>query len=133
VFDFVGPAYGAEKEKLFSEADLFVLPTYSENFGHVVAEALVRGIPVITTHGAPWRELDETRSGWWVEMGAEPLAGALASALALRDSERDEMGLRGRAMIIERYSWSTTAAKYFQLYRWAAGLAERPPFVRTPA
>ena len=54
---FIGPVYGEEKARLMAAADLFVLPTRSENFGIVVAEALASGVPVITTKGAPWQEL----------------------------------------------------------------------------
>jgi len=54
---FAGPVFGAEKDALYRLADLFVLPTYSENFGVVVIEALEHGCPVITTKGAPWSEL----------------------------------------------------------------------------
>jgi glycosyltransferase involved in cell wall biosynthesis len=54
---FAGPVYGQAKWKLYQDADLFVLPTLSENFGLVVGEALACGVPVITTKGAPWVEL----------------------------------------------------------------------------
>lgn len=56
-FCFMGPVYGPEKEALYADADLFILPTFSENFGVVVIEALAHGCPVITTKGAPWSEL----------------------------------------------------------------------------
>jgi glycosyltransferase involved in cell wall biosynthesis len=54
---FTGPVYGADKDALYRMADLLVLPTYSENFGVVVIEALAQGCPVITTKGTPWQEL----------------------------------------------------------------------------
>lgn len=46
-------AFGSEKEAAFAWADVLCLPSLSENFGVVVAEALVRGLPVIVTDGAP--------------------------------------------------------------------------------
>jgi glycosyltransferase involved in cell wall biosynthesis len=54
---FIGPVFDKDKENLYAQADLFVLPSYSENFGAVVIEALAHGCPVITTKGTPWSEL----------------------------------------------------------------------------
>lgn len=54
---FTGPLEDEKKWEAYCRADLFVLPTFSENFGIVVAEALYAGVPVITTKGTPWSEL----------------------------------------------------------------------------
>jgi glycosyltransferase involved in cell wall biosynthesis len=73
IFHFVGPLYGAEKWNMFRSMDVFVLPTHSENFGIVVAESLLVGVPVITTQGTPWEELNRNRCGWWIDLSVENL------------------------------------------------------------
>lgn len=104
-FYFPGLVAGEQKENCFAEADVFVLPTYSENFGIAVAEALARGLPVITTTGAPWRELETHRCGWWVVPGVDGIAGALSAALATPSETLLDMGARGKALVEEKYSW----------------------------
>lgn len=123
---WAGEVDDAAKWDLFRSADLFVLPTFSENFGIVVAEALAAGVPAITTTGAPWRELDERRCGWWTEVGVAPLAAALREATSLNDATRAAMGERGRALVEERYSWSYVAGQMRATYGWLRGRNERP-------
>ena len=104
-FMFTGALNDDKKWQAYFRADLFVLPTYSENFGIVVAEALWAGVPVITTKGTPWQELEERRCGWWIDIGVAPLSAALKSAMSLPDAERREMGARGRRLVEEKYTW----------------------------
>ena len=113
-----------------STPDLFVLPTHSENFGIVVAEALAAGRPVITTTGAPWEGLASHQCGWWIEIGADPLAHALRQAMSLSDDQRSAMGGRGRAWVNEEFAWPAIARQSIQTYLWLAGHAEAPPCVR---
>lgn len=61
--DIVSDATGSEKEDVFSRCDVLCLPTLSDNFGIVVAEALARGKRVITTDGAPAWADDPARGG----------------------------------------------------------------------
>lgn len=93
----------------YRQADCFVLPSYSENFGIVVAEALYAGLPVITTKGTPWKDLVECNCGYWIDVGMKTLANALSRMVALSDEERMDMGVRGHKLIKERYSWNGIA------------------------
>jgi glycosyltransferase involved in cell wall biosynthesis len=127
--EFVGAVEGEAKWDLYRSADLFVLPSHSENFGLVVAEALACGVPVITTRGTPWEELITHRCGWWVDVGVEPLANALREAMALSDGERSEMGARGRSLIERKYTWPSVAAQMKSVYEWMLGQGERPDCV----
>ncbi len=105
-FIFTGALNDEKKWQAYARADIFVLPTYSENFGIVVAEALWAGVPVITTKGTPWQELNERGCGWWVDVSVESLTVALKEAMSLDDVQRREMGARGRALVEEKYTWN---------------------------
>ncbi len=104
-FVFTGPLMDEDKWQAYTRADLFVLPTHSENFGIVVAEALYAGVPVITTRGTPWRELETHRCGRWIDFGVVSLAAALREMMALPDGARQAMGERGQALVQSRYAW----------------------------
>ena len=128
--NYVGAVAGQDKSDLYSRADLFVLPTFSENFGVVVAEALAHGVPVITTRGAPWQDLETYCCGWWIDIGVDPLVQALRQALALSDSERQTMGARGRDYV-QRYNWNGIAQQTAEVYRWVLGHGSKPACVHT--
>lgn len=116
IIKFVGAVYGEEKWKLFQEADVFVLPSHSENFGIVVAEALASGTPVITTYGTPWSELNSKNCGWHVEVGTKPLAKALVYYLHKSEEELEEMGRNGRMLVENKYSVNAVAQQVLDLY-----------------
>lgn len=106
------------KWKAYRRSDCFILPTYTENFGIVIAEALYAGIPVITTKGAPWADLIDRKCGWWVPVGdIAALASAICSVAASTDVQLSEMGTRGRQLIDEEYSWTKLAERMKTAYR----------------
>jgi len=128
-FVFVGAVYGEARARLLRESDLLVLPSHSENFGFVVAEALACGRPVITTTATPWRDLQTTGSGYWVEPDVASLAEALSHATSRDAAELNEMGERGRALIMTKYSWPTVIAQHVATYRWLVGEEPKPSCV----
>lgn len=117
IISFEGGVYGNRKWELFRQADLFVLPTYSENFGIVVAEALASGTPVITTQGTPWQELESYHCGWWTETGTGATTKALKEFLLCTEAQLEQMGKNGRRLVEEKYSSQKMAADMFELYK----------------
>ncbi|MDB5440504.1 MAG: hypothetical protein JWM33_2931 [Caulobacteraceae bacterium] len=117
VISFAGPVFDEAKMHWLSQADFLVLPSYSENFGMVVAEALACGLPVLATRGAPWPQLETHRCGWWVEADVRGVEQGLRAALTADDSERQAMGQRGQALVQKEFSWETIARKMADLYQ----------------
>jgi glycosyltransferase involved in cell wall biosynthesis len=130
-FEFKGPAMGDEKWSLFSTADAFVLPSYSENFGIAIAEALSSGLPVITTQGTPWSDIAVRKCGWWVKADRASLEDALKEMVRLSGEERWEMGMRGRRLVGEKFAWPAIARQMREVYAWVLGEGEKPACVST--
>lgn len=127
--EYVGEVEGQRKAELYRDADLFVLPTFSENFGVVVAEALAYGLPVITTRGTPWADLERFGCGWWIDTGVDPLVNTLRKAISLPKDEREAMGERGRCYV-QRYDWNVIAQQTAEVYRWVLVRGPKPDCVR---
>lgn len=109
VISFLGPVDPELKSDLFWDADLFVLPTYSENFGMAIAEALAHGLPVLTTTGAPWPMLRETGCGWRVEPSVDGLAQGLRDATNSAPEVLQQMGAKGCSLVSKQFSWNRIA------------------------
>jgi glycosyltransferase involved in cell wall biosynthesis len=109
VVSFTGPIEPQIRTSVFLDADLFVLPTHSESFGMVVAEALAHGVPVLTTTAAPWSILREGGCGWWVDATVEGIADGLRQATRLNSDTLRSMGAKGRALVNAKFSWKHVA------------------------
>ncbi|MDD3320483.1 MAG: glycosyltransferase [Paludibacter sp.] len=114
--NFIGAVYGNEKWELFKNTDLFILPTYSENFGIVVAEALATGLPVITTTGTPWQELETEKCGWWIDLSVDNLVQAISEAIHKDAIQLEEMGQRGRKLVENKYEIKAVALQMKEFY-----------------
>lgn len=114
---FSGFVTGKDKDLLLQGSDIFVLPSFSENFGIAVAEALAEGLPAIITPDiqiAP--EISTANAGLIVPGEEEKIANAIAQLLATPE-QRYQLGENGKKLVKERYSWNAIACQLTEAYR----------------
>lgn len=110
---FAGHVEKEAKLRAFAEADLCVLPSFSENFGMAVAEALAHGVPVVASDRTPWREVEARGCGRCVPNDPESLRCAIEE---MRGRDLAAMGARGRRWMQEAFSWEKIARRMAALY-----------------
>jgi glycosyltransferase involved in cell wall biosynthesis len=116
VISFTGPVEPYLRSSVFFDADLFVLPSFSENFGMAVAEALAHGLPVLTTTGAPWPMVHEMGCGWWVPPTVDGIVDGLRQATSLDSETLQCMGEKGRCFVLKEFSWDHVANLMLSTY-----------------
>jgi glycosyltransferase involved in cell wall biosynthesis len=120
----LGPVYGKNKMSLLARSDIFVLPSYSENFGNAIAEALGCATPVITTQATPWENINKWDCGRWVPVNGKAIQNSIIEMLSKSEQERKAMGKRGRELILSKYTWRIAASKLISVYK--AMLSDNP-------
>ena len=128
---FTGFISGQEKENALSSLSVLAMPSEFENFGNVIVEGLVRGIPCIATTGAPWKDLVDCKCGWWVEYDQAAITDAVRSALETSTDELEAMGERGKQLMKDKYSIEAVAKQMKSVYEWILGKGAKPDFVFT--
>ena len=118
---WLGQVSEVEKNWLYRRATAYVLPTYSENFGNTIAEALAHGIPIVTTTRTPWTHLPEEGCGWIVEPTVAALREAISSALETNEQERQHMGIKGKLLVERKYSLASVIERMDRMYNWLLG------------
>lgn len=114
---FTGWLEGEAKYSILRDAALLALPSYQENFGICVLEALAYGVPVlISPHVNLAQDIEEVGAGWVSHLEHESLTSTLGDALKQK-SERARRGQAGREYVNKRFAWSAVAAELLTLYR----------------
>jgi glycosyltransferase involved in cell wall biosynthesis len=112
---FAGMVTGTDKISLYQAADMFVLPTFQENVGLVLLEAMAAGTPVLTTRGTDiWQEIQQaggTISDNTPAALCESLKVLLADRAALKQS-----GERARQWVLEQFNEDKLTAEYEAMY-----------------
>src|SRR2546425_5178302 len=125
---FTGPLVGEDKLAAFRDCDLFVLPSYQENFGMAALEAMACGLPVVLSKGVYlYPEIEQAGAGLVVD--GDPVGLAEAIEVLLRDATlRTRMGEAGRRLVPERFSAEHVADQMRSVYRnILAGATPAPP------
>jgi len=112
---FTGMLTGVDKLAAFADADLFVLPSYTENFGIAIIEAMACGLPVVISNRVNiWQEVG--KAGVVVDCDADKLAEVLLKMLD--DSEgRKKLGAMGKRLVEELFPWEKVADQMIKLYQ----------------
>ena len=119
--------FGADRWDVFARASIYVLPSYSENFGITVAEALSAGVPVITTRATPWSSLAGEGVGWIVGNDVSELASALSAAMNVEPAALSQMRQKAMAYAGQRFGWDAIARQYIETYNWIAAPEKAVP------
>ncbi len=113
---FTGPLYGDDINQAYLNARALILPSYSENFGGVVVDAMSFGLPVLTSEATPWNFLQEKGCGWHFPLDVKALAEKLTTLFATPDDALCEMGARGRQLVANKYTWPAIAEQMKKAY-----------------
>lgn len=111
--EMMGEVLLEAKKKLFESSDVTLVPSHTENFAIVVAEALAHGVPVIASKGTPWSRLEQMKCGLWVDNDPETLADAIRSISTM---PLQGMGSIGREWMQKEFSWRTVTEQMLELY-----------------
>ena len=115
--EFAGSKFGDDLSREYENCDCLVLPSFTENFGATIIDALAHRKPCIASTFTPWKELQDRDCGWWVDNDPSVLARAIREMIEASDDRRETMGERGHKLVEEKYSWDSVASKMVGAYK----------------
>ena len=127
----IEPQFDQNKLDIFSAADFFILPSYSEGAPMVILDSLSYGVPVITTKSSSWKDLENFSCGYWADINLQSIELALKNMLDLSTDELKMMSRNSKRLIEMKYTWEIIAQDTLCLYNWLLDKGEKPGFIIT--
>lgn len=121
---FIGSLHGPQKWAALAAADVYVLPSYQENFAIALVEALRVGTPVVCSQRVNiWSDLAEARAATICELTVESVADSIVRLLDDRGGA-EEQGTRGTSFAAENYTWGKSGHRVVEVYESVGKRAE---------
>ncbi len=126
---FIGPVYGEDKVKFIQTSDILIMPSYNENFGMVVAEALSNNIPVICGINTPWQKVVKIKCGWHIPNDTISIKNNFLKVFKMSKNSLNKKGMNGRLWMEKDYGWKQVAKKMLLSYEWLISKKSKPKWI----
>jgi len=126
---FPGFLVGEEKTAMLRRLSILAVPSDFENFGNIIPEALMQGIPVMASRGTPWQELENFHCGWWFHNTPDEIVRIIAEAAQMSPETLRQWGRNGQQLLKERYSEERHGVLLDEMYQWVAHCGAKPSHV----
>jgi glycosyltransferase involved in cell wall biosynthesis len=104
-------------QKTFSQYHAFLFPTHSENYGHVIAESLLAGCPVITSDQVPWVDMNEANCGWSLPLNqSKAFIVALQTIVDFDSHTFDLLFKRCKKYVVQKIDFVSLEEKYIRMF-----------------
>ena len=125
--EFVGHASGLEKQQLLAAAYFLIMPSHTENFGIVVAEALAQGTPAIASIHTPWKILEDWKAGFWLDNNVRSLAECIDQVLQFSTNDYAQLQENTRPLVDAEFNIYLNIDKWIAVYLEALGYLNLQP------
>jgi poly(glycerol-phosphate) alpha-glucosyltransferase len=129
---FAGPQFDTDKDAIYSRANAFILPSFSEGVPMVILEAWSYCLPVLMTPQCNLPEGFQAQAAIQVNAHQESIAQGLDTLFSLSNNERKKFGINGQQLVHKRFIWSKVASEINAVYEeWILGGGSPPSCIIT--
>ena len=128
---YLGHVSGERARQVWSVADAFILPSYSEGFSIAVLEALACRLPSLITTACHFPEVGAADGAIVVAPDAGAVTQGLRDLLDRTHPQRALLGQNGRRLVEDHFTWDRQAEQLAAVYEWLTGGGTPPEVVIT--